>query len=170
MNKKISLIVACDKNYLIGNNNKLPWHLPADLEYFKQKTLNKSVVMGRITFESILEFLGKPLPNRKNIVLTRTKNKNNMKEIFFVHNLKEAINLSKDNKEIFIIGGASIYKQALEKGMVDRIYLTLIDSDFKGNIFFPKIFLKKFKKVSEQKYKKDEKNKYNMNFIIFEKI
>ena len=100
MNKKISLIVACDKNYLIGNNNKLPWHLPADLEYFKQKTLNKSVVMGRITFESILEFLGKPLPNRKNIVLTRTKNKNNMKEIFFVNNLKEAINLSKDNKEI----------------------------------------------------------------------
>jgi len=168
MGKIASLIVACDKNYLIGNNDKLPWNLPADLAYFKKTTLNYPVIMGKITFESILGSLGKPLPDRKNIILTRSE-AGNVGGVFFVNSLDEAIKTSDDSQNVFIIGGASVYRQSLERGMIDRIYLTLIDSEFKGNIYFPKEFLRDFKEISRKNHKKDEANKYDMRFIVLEK-
>lgn len=168
MGKIASLIVACDKNYLIGNNDKLPWNLPADLAYFKKTTLNYPVIMGKITFESILGSLGKPLPDRKNIILTRSE-AGNVGGVFFVNSLDEAIKISDDSQNVFIIGGASVYRQSLERGMIDRIYLTLIDSEFKGNIYFPKEFLRDFKEISRKNHKKDEANKYDMRFIVLEK-
>ncbi len=172
----ISIIVAFDKNFLIGNDDKIPWFLPADLSYFKKKTLNKPVIMGKKTFNSIVKILKKPLPKRFNIVLSRKNGVEKDNLIFatsFFQAVLEAQKFLKknknDEKEIFIIGGASVYKQAMELGLVDRIYATYIDGEFDGNIFFPKEFLNDFKKVEKIFRPKDEKNKYDMNFVILEK-
>ncbi|MCK5589199.1 MAG: dihydrofolate reductase [Candidatus Pacebacteria bacterium] len=166
----VSLIVACDNNFIIGNGSKIPWHLPADFAYFKKTTLNYPVIMGQITFESILNSLGKPLPKRENIVLTKDKNYK-YDGVKIVYNLESAIEVAKKNnsKEVFVIGGASVYKLALEQGVIDRIYLTKINAEVDGDIYFPKEFLKNFKQVNCVNFKKDDKNKYDMEFLIFEK-
>lgn len=127
-----SLIAAIDKNRGIGKNNKIPWHVPEDFAWFKQKTSGQPIIMGRKTFES----LGKPLPNRLNIIVTRDQNfKIEGAEI--THSVEQAIHLAKEekNEEVFIIGGAQIYEQALP--FADRIYLTKIDGEFACDTFFP---------------------------------
>jgi Dihydrofolate reductase len=155
-----SIIVAMDKNDLIGNDNELPWYLPADLKYFKEITMGKTVVMGRKTFESI----GKPLPNRENIVLTRDKN---LKiDGCIVINSKEE--LEKLNKDIFIIGGSEIFKIFLDD--IDEIYVTKIEHEFFGNVYFPKINYNLFKETYNIKGTVDEKNIYNHTFLKYEKI
>jgi dihydrofolate reductase len=137
---KLSIIVATARNGVIGKNNTLPWHLPQDLKYFREKTTGKSVIMGRKTFESI----GKPLPNRTNIVITRNHGWSR-EGVRVVHDLAAAIQVANSiqkteaqvESEAMIIGGAEIYKLALT--IADRVYLTYIDRDVDGDAWFPRL-------------------------------
>ena len=126
----ISLIVAHDKNRVIGYENKMPWHLPGDLQYFKEMTMGKPVVMGRKTFESI----GRPLPGRRNIIISRNDSYK-AEGIEVVSSLDEALQLTKDVEETMVIGGEQILRLAMP--LADRLYITLIDAEFKGDTYFP---------------------------------
>ena len=126
----ISLIVAHDKNRVIGYENKMPWHLPGDLQYFKEVTMGKPIIMGRKTFESI----GRPLPGRRNIVITRNKQYNS-DGIETVSSLDEALMLTKNDEEVMIIGGEQIFRLALP--LANRLYITQINAEFNGDTFFP---------------------------------
>ena len=127
---RISIIAAMSSNYVIGVNNTLPWKLSEDLRHFKALTLGKSLIMGRKTFDSI----GRPLPGREIIVVTRQENYSQI-GVKIAHSLKEAIKISQQ-EEVFIAGGAQIYQQSLE--LADTLYLTLIEKDFIGDVYFPK--------------------------------
>lgn len=162
----ISIIAAVDKNFLMGDSteNKIPWYLPADFIYFKKITLEKTVVMGSKTYFSLPEKF-RPLPGRKNIVLSQNK-KLKIEGVEILDNIEKLEKVSL-GIEIFVIGGAEIYKLALEKKIVDRIYLTEIEGEFEGDVFFPKEFLKNFQEISRIKREKDNKNSHNMNFVIY---
>lgn len=129
---KISAIAAMGKNNVIGKDNQLIWHIPEDLKRFKKITMGHPIIMGRKTFESI----GNPLPGRTNIIITRDEHFK-VKNSIVVHSIDEAMERGKqlDNEEIFVIGGGEIYNQALEQ--IDKLYLTLIDDERDGNVFFP---------------------------------
>ncbi|CAG9622004.1 dihydrofolate reductase [Sutcliffiella rhizosphaerae] len=157
----ISIIVATDKNGLIGKDNDLPWRLPADLAYFKRITLGSTVVMGRKTFESI----GKPLPKRRNIILSR--NSYEVAGCETIHSLEEVINLSKQEDELFIIGGAKLFEDALP--MTDILYLTYIDEEFEGDTYFPEVEESKWELVSSEKGIKDDVNPYDYYFRKYKK-
>jgi len=156
----ISLIAAMDKNKAIGKNNSLPWKLPADMKRFKELTLNKPVIMGRKTFESI----GKPLSNRKNIILTKDKNYR-AEGCIAVHSVDEALKANKENKEVMIIGGEQIFKEFLPRA--NRMYLTLIDEDFEGDAHFPEYNKDGWKEVKREEHKSD---KYKYVFVDLEKV
>lgn len=127
----ISLIVAHDPNRVIGLNNKMPWHIPGDLAYFKEKTMNKAIVMGRKTFESI----GRILPGRKNIIVTRNPSYK-VEGAVVVTNLMDAIKMAEDfHEEVMIIGGEQIFREVMSKA--DRLYVTLIKQSFEGDTYFP---------------------------------
>lgn len=167
----ISLIAAIGKNNELGKNNALLWKLPADLEHFKKTTLLHTVIMGRKTFESI----GKPLPNRKNIVITRDANyKKDLPAraggIEIAHSLAGALDLIKDiNEEIFVIGGAEIYKQVMP--IADKLYITHIDAeDKKADTFFPEIIPVVWNEISREEHKKDENNFFDYTFSVYEKF
>lgn len=154
MNKPlISIIAAIGENKELGKDNKLLWNIPEDLKRFKELTTNHPVIMGRKTFESI----GKPLPNRTNIVITRDKNFQ-VKNCLVVHSLEEAIELAKikDNEEIFIIGGGQIYQQAIN--LADKLYLTIVKGNFGADTFFPDY--SRFKKIVSRKEGQSDKYKY----------
>ena len=155
----ISLIVAHDKNRVIGYENKMPWHLPGDLQYFKEMTMGKPIIMGRKTFESI----GRPLPGRRNIVITRNENYN-ADGIEVVSSLDEALQLTKDAGETMVIGGEQIFRLALP--LADRLYITLIDVEFKGDTYFPKY--EGWQLVSCQE-KLTSKEGYTFQYCIYEK-
>ncbi len=163
----ISIIVAVANNNVIGKDNTLIWHLPADMKFFKEKTSGHCIITGRKNYESIPEKF-RPLPNRTNIVITRQKNYEAPGAIV-VGSIEEAIEKAKQttDNEIFIIGGAEIYKQALR--YVDKIYFTKIYHEFNGDVFFPKIETSEWKETSRTKGLIDEKNKYEHDFITFEK-
>jgi dihydrofolate reductase len=128
----LSIIVAMSSNRVIGVNNTLPWHLSDDLKHFKSLTTGHTIIMGRKTYESI----GRPLPNRRNIVISR--NSNTFYEgVEVVHNLEDAFSISTNDKEVFVIGGSNIYEQALS--FVDQLYITEIKKSFIGDAFFPEI-------------------------------
>lgn len=144
---KISLIAALTPNRVIGKDGKMPWHLSEDLKYFKKTTLNKPIIMGRKTFESLGQ---KPLPNRKNIVVTSDMFKfANIPGITIVNTLESALKAcDADAEEVMIIGGAKIYEQFMPKA--DRLYLSLIHGEFEGDTYFPEYdAVKKWKKISE---------------------
>lgn len=146
----LSLIVAMDKNNLIGKDNELPWHYKEDLQYFKEVTSGKKVIMGKNTFLSIFEYIKKPLPNRDNYVVTRTQLPH--EGINLVNNLDEIINTYADttnDEEMFIIGGLKMYEIGLEKA--NRMYITHIDKEHDGNVYFPNIDFSKWKVVEERK-------------------
>lgn len=159
-----SIIVAIGKNNEIGKNNKLLWHIPEDLKKFKKTTLGKTVVMGRNTYESI----GKPLPNRYNIVLTK-----NLKS--FPNNFNEKLEICDDfskivekyknsDEEVFIIGGAQVYKKSLELEIIEKLYISYIDfSDNEADVYFPEIDYNVWKKVEEEEY-------VGWKFCIYKKI
>lgn len=126
----ISLIVALDKNRVIGLNNAMPWHLPGELQYFKETTMGKPIIMGRKTFESI----GRPLPGRRNIVITRNA-QYDAEGIELAYSLEEAIKLAGDVEETMIIGGQQIFTESLP--LADRLYITEIDYAFEGDTYFP---------------------------------
>ena len=158
----ISIIVAMDKNRVIGKNNQLPWHLPADLAHFKQVTMGKPIVMGRKTYHSI----GKPLPGRRNIVISHQDLNIVGVEIF--NSLENAIQNLLYEKEIMIIGGAMIFQQAL--AWADKIYLTVIEHDFVGDAFFPTWPKNEWQEISREQHRVDEKNRYDYSFIELVRI
>ncbi len=160
----LSLLVAADVNNVIGKNNQLPWHLPNDLKYFKNLTWAMPILMGRKTFESI----GKALPGRKSIVITRNKNWQ-QPGVDVVYSIDEAIELAKsyDVKEIFVIGGAEIFNSAFEKA--HRIYLTRIYHQFEGDVYFPFVNEEQWLLSKDHQCKKDEKNIYDHSFQVWER-
>lgn len=159
-----SLLVAVDDGNVIGNENKLPWHLPADLHYFKNKTWGLPVIMGRKTFESI----GKPLPGRSNIVVTRNKTWT-FEKVLVAHTLPEAIELGQATgaTEIFVIGGAEIFNAAL--ALAHRIYRTRIHHHFDGDVFFPDINPEEWQLVKSHSHAPDEKNRHAYTFEVWER-
>lgn len=163
---KISLIVARAKNNAIGKNNDLLWKIKDDLRLFKRTTKGHVVIHGRKSFESI----GKPLPNRTNIVITRNKDYN-AKGAFVAYSLNEALDLAKkleQKEEIFILGGAEIYKQSLE--IVDVMYLSEVDAVFEdADAFFPEINLEGWKQTKCDKYDKSEVNEFGFDFCVWER-
>ena len=148
------------KNRVIGKNNLLPWKLPADMKRFKELTLQKPVIMGRRTFESI----GKPLLNRKNIIITRDKNYKS-DNCIIVHSAKEALKAAEGNKEAMVIGGEQIFKEFLT--MANRMYLTFIYADFKGDAYFPEYNKNEWKEVKREEHKD---KKYKFAFVDLEKV
>ena len=152
----MKIIVAMARNGVIGINNQLTWNLKTDLKWFKEKTLNKTVVMGRKTFESI----GSPLKNRKNVVLTRDKNWSHP-GVTVVNDI-DKIDV---NDDVFVIGGAEIYKKMLQKNLIDGIILTLIDHDFDGDAYFPPI-PDHFKQICD--YGRFEENNITFSFLELE--
>ncbi|MBL1352074.1 MAG: type 3 dihydrofolate reductase [Zetaproteobacteria bacterium] len=158
----ISLIWGMDKQRLIGCNNTLPWHLPADMQWFRQHTLGKPILMGRKTYESI----GKPLPKRLNLILTRQKNLD-IAGCTVVHSLEDATQATGDTAEIMVMGGAEIYQMCLPHA--NRLYITHIDGDFNGDRWFPDIDLSTWQLVYQEKHQPDEKNTYPYCFEIWER-
>ncbi len=156
----ISLIVAHDDNQVIGYNNGMPWHLPGDLQYFKNKTMGKPMIMGRKTFESI----GRPLPGRRNIVITRDENYR-AEGIEIVTSLEEAIAIAGDVQEIMIIGGEQIFRLSME--MADRLYITKINHSFQGDTFFPS-YAEDFVEVSAEQPETASAG-YTFQYQIFER-
>ena len=160
----LSIIVAKAKNNIIGKDNKLLWNLPADLKRFKELTTDHTIIMGRKTFES----LGRVLPNRKHVVFSQNTNFSvNEENVRIVHSMLEIKEYIDDENENFVIGGAMIY--SLLMPYVTKMYVTEIDKDFEGDSFFPKIDLEKWKEVSREKGPKDEENKLDFDFVIYER-
>ncbi|MCQ8886517.1 type 3 dihydrofolate reductase [Pseudoalteromonas agarivorans] len=159
----ISMIAAMANNRVIGLDNKMPWHLPADLQHFKKVTTGKPVVMGRKTFESI----GRPLPGRRNIIITRNS-QYSAQGIETVTTPEAALELVKAEEEVMIIGGGNIYQQFLPSA--DRLYLTFIDLEVEGDTQFPDYkAVATWENVDEQANKPDEKNQYSYKFVTLYK-
>lgn len=154
----ISLIVAYAKNQVIGKDGDMPWHLPADLKNVKELTTGKTIVMGRKTFESI----GKPLPNRRNVVLTRSRDFH-PEGVDVVHTKEEVIALG----DVIIFGGAEIYRQFLD--VVDRLYITEIDLETEGDTFFPEWDREAYTMVDKREGIVDEKNQVPHTFYTYER-
>ena len=164
----ISIIVAIGKNNEIGKKNALLWSLPADMKHFRETTSGHPVIMGQKTFESI----GRPLPNRRNIVLTQDK-KFKPEGVELVYSLEELDSLikktSKPEEELFVIGGGMIYKLFIEKA--DKLYITHVDASFPdADTFFPEIIPIVWNEISHEEHTKDEKNIYPYTFSIYERF
>ena len=159
---KISLIVAMACHRVIGHQNQLPWHLPADLQHFKRITLHKVVIMGRKTFDSI----GRLLPERRNIILTRQADfQFEGAEVF--HSLEQALSALNDEAEVMIIGGQAIFEQALP--LANYLYVTYIDEEFVGDTYFPVWDEHEWQRVSEKTHAVDEKNRYPYRFVEYQR-
>ena len=161
----VTIIAAIAKNNALGKNNDLIWHLPADLKRFKNITTGHYIIMGRNTFESI----GRPLPNRTTIIITR--NQDYFKDGCLIANsLEEALRMANDQEHVFLIGGAQIYKYAMERNLVDTLDITLVHDEFEADVFFPEIDADIWQQVENEYYTADEKNKLNYSFIRYKKI
>ncbi|MEI6407759.1 MAG: dihydrofolate reductase [Bacteroidota bacterium] len=158
----ISIVVATGKNGEIGKDNRLLWHLPADLKYFKNLTTGHPIIMGRHTFESI----GKALPNRRNIIITR-QNDYQANGVDVVHSLEDAINLVKDQPEIMVIGGADVYNQALP--IANRIYITRVDIEPEADRYFPELDPDDWNIHVDIAYPADDLNVYSLTFQMLER-
>ncbi len=154
----LSIIVAVDENFLIGNGNDLPWNEPEDLKYFKKVTLGHSLIMGYNTYLSIVNRIGKTLPGRTSYVLTYEKELKH--DAIIVNNIDELINKFKD-EELFVIGGKMVYEMLLPKA--DKLYLTRIEGAHEGNVYFPTINFSEFKLISSKK-------ENNLTFEVYERI
>lgn len=161
----LSAIVAISNNNVIGKDNELPWYLPADLKYFKKKTINHPVIMGRKSYEAI----GQPLPKRTNIVLTRDPYFI-ASNILVAHSVEEALALAYDidTDEVFVIGGAMIYEHCLP--VLDRLYITEVHADFDGDTFFPEWNREEWNLIWEEHHSSDKKNEFDYSFKIYERI
>lgn len=161
--RKITLIVAMDKNRVIGYHNQLPWQLPADLKHFKRRTLGMPVIMGRKTYESI----GKPLAERRNIILSRQRDLV-IPGCEVVGSWQEMLKVLHSDSEIMVIGGAAIFQQAL--AYATHMSLTFIDHEFVGDTFFPQWNENEWLEVSREIHEPDEKNPYHYEFVDFERV
>jgi dihydrofolate reductase len=162
----LSLIVAMDKNGVIGVNGRLPWHLPDDMKWFREQTIGKPVIMGRKTFESIPEKF-RPLPGRHNIIHTRNV-KFHAEGATIVHSLGEALAAAGNVAEVMIIGGAELYAQFLPQA--DRIYLTQIDAAFEGDASFPEITPSAWRERWRQVHEPDKNHPYRFSWVILERV
>jgi len=156
----ISIIVAIAENNAIGKGNQLLWRMPADLKHFKNATTGHTVIMGRKTFDSV----GKPLPNRRNIVITRDTDLK-IDGVEIVNTLEKAVSLCNNDEEVFIVGGAEIYKMAMDR--TDKIYLTVIHGVFDADTFFPEIDLEIWKETEIVDNNADEKNPFDYTFSTY---
>lgn len=155
---QVAIIAALANQQVIGYQNQLPWHLPADLRHFKQLTLKKPIIMGRKTFESI----GKPLPERTNIIISRNP-AYQASGCLVAHSLAEALKLANTAEEVMVIGGTTIFEQALP--LAQTLYLTYIHADIKGDVFFPPWNADDWQTIHTQYFNADEKNVYNYSFV-----
>ncbi len=160
---KLSIIVAMSKNNVIGRGGELPWRLSADLQRFKRLTMGHPIIMGRKTFDSI----GRPLPGRTSIVITRQANYRNV-GVLIARSLPEAIRLAGDTDEVFVIGGGEIYSQALP--LADRLYMTVVDENTDGDTHFPNWDPGQWRFVEETSHPADAKNLYSMHFRVFDRV
>ena len=158
----ITIIAAIGKNRALGKDNDLIWHLPNDLKRFKQVTSGHDVIMGRKTFES----LGKPLPNRTNIIITRNGNFQ-AKGCIVVNSLEDAIKAAKADPNPYILGGAEIYDQAIK--IADKLDLTLVDAILDADAFFPEIDKDIWKETARQDFEVDEKHLYGYSFVTYQR-
>ncbi|MFY0630566.1 MAG: dihydrofolate reductase [Flavobacteriaceae bacterium] len=161
----ITIIAAIGERNELGKNNDLIWYLPADLKRFKKVTTGHAIIMGRNTFESI----GKPLPNRRSIIITRNKDYR-QEGCEVVHSLEEAIEMVSNHDQAFIIGGAQIYKESMAKDLVDALDVTRVHQEFEADVFFPEIDENIWEVTSKEDFLPDEKNKFNYSFLSFRKI
>jgi len=157
------MIAALDHNRLIGHNNRLPWRLPADMQYFRRVTMGKPILMGRKTFES---FGAKPLPGRPNIVLTQDRDYRS-EGVIIVNGIEQALLAAQGADEIMVIGGAAFYQQMLS--LAQRLYLTYVDGEFIGDTWFPEFDRDEWREASREDHLPDEKNLYSYHFLVFER-
>ena len=160
----ITIIAAIADNNALGKDNDLIWHLPADLKRFKKVTSGHHILMGRNTFESI----GKPLPNRTTVIITRNENYK-ADGCIMVDSIEKAIKVAEPDEHIFIIGGAQIYKQAMESNLVDQLDITQVHHSFDADVYFPEIDAQIWKEISREDFSADKKNKYNYSFLRYKK-
>ena len=163
MTQIISLIAAVGNNGVIGSNGKIPWYLPADFRYFKQVTDSRPLIMGRKTHESI----GHILPGRKNIVISSQKEYEPIAGGLLASSLEKGLTLA-DEGEVFIIGGARLYEEALPSAQ--KLYLTEVEGDFEGDTFFPEIREEEWKELFRETRKSDERNQYSLVWRTLERI
>lgn len=165
---KISMAFAMAQNGVIGRDNALPWHLPQDLQYFKKITMGKPIIMGRKTFDSI----GRPLPGRPNIVITRNTHWHH-DGVHCVHTIADALTLGaelareKGVEELMVIGGSQIYTELLDRA--DRLYMTQVHSEVVGDDYFPEFSLDDWQQVSREDYKADDSNPYDYSFLVLDR-
>lgn len=157
----IALICAVAENNCIGDKGKLPWHIPEDLQYFKDKTKGKVVVMGDVTYESIIGYIGKPLPNRKNVVLSFDKDYKDKvpAEVEVYHSIEDALK-AHEGEDIYFSGGASIYKQSID--LADTLYITHVHQTVDGDTFFPEIDPKIWQEVERE-------DKDGFSFVVYKR-
>lgn len=159
----VTLVAAVAENGVIGSGNRMPWHLPADLKRFKALTLGKPILMGRKTLDAI----GKPLPQRRNLVLTRASDLP-MPGIEIVHTVEEALTACADAPELMVIGGAEVYRLFLP--LAQRIHLTRVHAPIVGETRFPNCDWNEWRKVERSKHPADERNRYAMTFLVLERL
>jgi dihydrofolate reductase len=160
----VSLIVAVSSNGVIGRDGGLPWHLPADLKHFKCTTMGHHLIIGRRTWEEV----GKPLPGRTMVVVTRSRSFAPA-GVEVVCSVERALELAAEDDEPFIGGGSQIYRIALARDLVDRVYLTRIHAEVEGDTFFPEFDLDDWELVSEEHHEADEKNEFPFSFLVYER-
>jgi len=158
----ISIIAAMGNDRVIGINNQLPWKLPADMKFFRSTTMGKPIIMGRKTYESI----GKPLPGRTNIIITRDLDFH-AEGCIVAHSIEEALKQTGATKEVMIIGGASLYKQVLP--LAQRFYLTRVHADFEGDSYFPEFNPQEWSLIERTDHEADERNAYDYSFLVMDK-
>ncbi len=160
----ISLIVALSSNGVIGRDGDLPWHLPADLKHFKRTTMGHHLIIGRRTWEEV----GKPLPGRTMVVVTRSR-RFAPEGAQVARSVEQALELAAGDDEPFIGGGSQIYRIALARDLVERIYFTRIHADVEGDTFFPDFDLDEWELDSEEHHEADEKNEFDYSFLVYER-
>lgn len=163
MNHEISLIAAMDRNRVIGADGDLPWHLPADLRWFRQHTLGKPVIMGRRTWASI----GRPLPERLNIVLTGDHGFT-ADGATVVHSFEDALTVAGDAPEVMVIGGGVLFAETIH--LADRLYLTVVEGEFDGDTWFPLFDTDEWREELREAHQPDERNVWPWTFLIFERV
>lgn len=176
---RLSLLVAVARNGVIGNQGELPWRLSADLKRFKQLTLGQPVLMGRKTHESIVAALGRPLPGRVSLVLSRQANESGLAslpvvaadapgEVVLVSDVATALILTKDASELFVVGGGEIYSLTLP--LADRLYWTWVEAEPAGDTSFPPVNWQEWQLQQETRYPADARNQYDTTFAIYDRI
>ncbi len=159
---RLAIITAMDDNRLIGRDNALPWHLPADFAFFKRTTMGKPVIMGRKTWESI----GRPLPGRRNLVVSRNPDYR-AEGTETCNSIEAALELCADAPEAFLIGGANLYRQALERGLVQVLWITHVHGQFDGDAWFPEIDPDRWQEVWREERAADKANPYPLSFVKY---